>query len=122
MNRGSGGSKSRTEPLRPLLECPPEPERLIHRTYKRKREESSMEVERVGIVGCGLMGRGIAEICSRAGIPVTVREINQEVLDAGLGAVDLGEMLEKLVDVFSQARCFGKSVLFLDHYASKGKD
>ena len=46
-----------------------------------------MEVERVGIVGCGLMGRGIAEICSRAGIPVTVREINREVLEAGLGAV-----------------------------------
>ncbi len=56
-----------------------------------------MEVERVGIVGCGLMGRGIAEICSRAGIPVTVREINQEVLDAGLGAVraSLAKSLEK---------------------------
>ena len=56
-----------------------------------------MEVQRVGIVGCGLMGRGIAEICSRAGIPVTVREINQELLDKGLGAVrvSLAKSLEK---------------------------
>ena len=43
-------------------------------------------------------------------------------VDAGFGAVDLGEVLEKLVDVFSQTRCVGKSVPFLDHYASRGKD
>ena len=56
-----------------------------------------MQVERVGVVGCGLMGRGIAEICSRAGIPVMVREINQEVLDTGLGAVraSLAKSLER---------------------------
>jgi 3-hydroxybutyryl-CoA dehydrogenase len=61
-----------------------------------------MEVERVGLVGCGLMGRGIAEICARAGIPVTVREINQDVLDKGLGAVraSLARSLErKRIDV-----------------------
>ncbi len=56
-----------------------------------------MEVERVGLVGCGLMGRGISEICARAGIPVTVREINQDVLDKGLGAVraSLAKSLER---------------------------
>ena len=56
-----------------------------------------MEVQRVGLVGCGLMGRGIAEICARAGIPVTVREIDQDVLDKGLGAVraSLAKSLER---------------------------
>ncbi len=56
-----------------------------------------MDVGRVGLVGCGLMGRGIAEICARAGVPVTVREVNQEVLDKGLQAVraSLAKSLER---------------------------
>lgn len=40
-------------------------------------------IERVGVVGCGLMGSGIAEVCSRAGVDVVVREVNQDALDRG---------------------------------------
>jgi len=40
-------------------------------------------IERVGVVGCGLMGSGIAEVCARAGLDVIVREVNQGALDAG---------------------------------------
>ncbi|MFF3213404.1 3-hydroxybutyryl-CoA dehydrogenase [Streptomyces sp. NPDC002886] len=42
------------------------------------------DVERVGIVGCGLMGSGIAEVCARAGRDVVVVESNQRAADAGL--------------------------------------
>ncbi len=42
-----------------------------------------MEIERVGVVGCGLMGSGIAEVCGRAGLDVVVREVNEELLAAG---------------------------------------
>ena len=41
------------------------------------------QIERVGVVGCGLMGSGIAEVCARAGLDVIVREVNQGALDAG---------------------------------------
>ena len=41
------------------------------------------QIERVGVVGCGLMGSGIAEVCARAGLDVLVREVNQGALDAG---------------------------------------
>ena len=41
------------------------------------------QIERVGVVGCGLMGSGIAEVCARAGLDVMVREVNQGALDAG---------------------------------------
>jgi 3-hydroxybutyryl-CoA dehydrogenase len=41
------------------------------------------QIERVGVVGCGLMGSGIAEVCARAGLDVVVREVNQGALDAG---------------------------------------
>jgi 3-hydroxybutyryl-CoA dehydrogenase len=45
----------------------------------------NMNIETVGVVGCGLMGAGIVEVCARNGINVVVREINQEALHAGLG-------------------------------------
>ena len=40
-------------------------------------------IERVGVVGCGLMGSGIAEVCARAGLAVMVREVDAGALEAG---------------------------------------
>ncbi|MEU6772316.1 3-hydroxybutyryl-CoA dehydrogenase [Streptomyces sp. NPDC046759] len=41
------------------------------------------DIERVGVVGCGLMGAGIAEVCARAGLPVTVVERDAEAARSG---------------------------------------
>ena len=46
-----------------------------------------MEIEKVGVVGCGLMGSGITEVCARAGYSVVVREVNDELLQKGLGRI-----------------------------------
>ena len=46
-----------------------------------------MGIEKVGVLGCGLMGAGIAEICAKAGIETYVREVNDELLDKGLGRI-----------------------------------
>ncbi len=43
----------------------------------------SETIERVGVVGCGLMGSGIAEVCARAGLDVMVREVNEAAAEAG---------------------------------------
>ena len=43
-----------------------------------------MSIERVGVVGCGLMGSGIAEVCARAGLDVRVREVNAAAVEAGM--------------------------------------
>ena len=40
-------------------------------------------IERVGVVGCGLMGSGIAEVCARAGLDVMVREVTEQAAEAG---------------------------------------
>jgi 3-hydroxybutyryl-CoA dehydrogenase len=42
-----------------------------------------MSFERIGVVGCGLMGSGIAEVCARAGLDVMVREIDAAAAEAG---------------------------------------
>ena len=43
-----------------------------------------MEIKKVGVEGCGLMGSGIAEVCVRSGYDVVVAEVNQEFLDKGM--------------------------------------
>lgn len=47
-----------------------------------------MEIEKVGVLGCGLMGHGITQICAQAGWDVVVREVSQEKLDAGIGKIE----------------------------------
>jgi 3-hydroxybutyryl-CoA dehydrogenase len=41
------------------------------------------EISRIGVVGSGLMGSGIAEVCARAGLDVLVNEVNDDAADAG---------------------------------------
>jgi 3-hydroxybutyryl-CoA dehydrogenase len=47
-----------------------------------------MDLNTVGVVGCGLMGSGIAEVCARAGYHVVVREISEALLQGGLDRIE----------------------------------
>ena len=42
----------------------------------------------VGVVGCGLMGSGIAEVCARAGVDVVVREVDDEAVATGRARIE----------------------------------
>ena len=46
-----------------------------------------MEIKKVGVVGCGLMGSGISQVCAQAGYQVVVSEINEELLNKGLASI-----------------------------------
>lgn len=46
-----------------------------------------MAIQRIGIVGCGLMGAGIAQCAAEAGFEVRVKEVEQAFLDKGLGRI-----------------------------------
>jgi 3-hydroxybutyryl-CoA dehydrogenase len=47
-----------------------------------------MAIQSVGVVGCGLMGSGIAQVAAEAGYTVLVRELSEELLRKGLGRID----------------------------------
>jgi len=46
-----------------------------------------MSIQKVGVIGCGLMGSGIAQVCAQKGLPTLVREINDEALKKGLDRI-----------------------------------
>jgi 3-hydroxybutyryl-CoA dehydrogenase len=56
-----------------------------------------MAIEKVGVVGCGLMGSGIAQVAAQAGCDVIVREVSQELVDKGLKSIEknLARLVEK---------------------------
>jgi 3-hydroxybutyryl-CoA dehydrogenase len=47
-----------------------------------------MEIKKVGVVGCGFMGSGIAQVCAQSGYQVVVSEINDELLNNGLASIN----------------------------------
>ena len=49
-----------------------------------------MAIRNVGVLGCGLMGSGIAQVSAQAGFPTVVVEASQELLDRGLGGLRKG--------------------------------
>ena len=55
-----------------------------------------MAIEKVGVVGCGLMGSGIAQVAANAGFQVTVREVSPQLVEKGLQSID--KNLQRLVD------------------------
>jgi 3-hydroxybutyryl-CoA dehydrogenase len=47
-----------------------------------------MAIQKVGVIGCGLMGSGIVQVAAQAGFDVRVREVSDDFLAKGLGRID----------------------------------
>src|SRR6267154_2662768 len=59
-----------------------------------------MHIKKVGVLGCGLMGSGIAQVAAMAGFDVTVLEVEQKFLDKGFAGIEksLAKFAERPVD------------------------
>ena len=59
-----------------------------------------MEIRKIGVLGCGLMGSGIAQVSATAGLDVTVLEAEQKFLDKGFAGIEksLAKLAEKPAD------------------------
>ncbi len=59
-----------------------------------------MDIKKVGVLGCGLMGSGIAQVAATAGFDVTVLDVEQKLLDKGFAAIEksLAKFAERPVE------------------------
>jgi len=55
-----------------------------------------MPIQKVGVVGCGLMGSGIAQVAAQSGFPTLVREVNDALVEKGLKGIE--KNLDRLVE------------------------
>src|SRR6266849_2946188 len=72
------------------------PSSFIVRSRMSPAKGVDMKIKKVGVLGCGLMGSGIAQVAAQAGYPTVVREVEQKFLDKGLGGI--GKSLAKFVE------------------------
>jgi len=71
-----------------------------------------MEIKKVGVLGCGLMGSGIAQVCAQSGFDTIVREVNDELLQKGLDGIrkfatklaEKGQIKVTVEDIFRNLR------------------
>ena len=56
-----------------------------------------LDISKVGVLGCGLMGHGITQVAAQSGFEVVVREVDQDRLDGGIGRIEkqLARAVEK---------------------------
>ena len=47
-----------------------------------------MTMRKVGVLGAGLMGSGIAEVCAKAGYETVVREVSEDLVKKGLSRIE----------------------------------
>jgi 3-hydroxyacyl-CoA dehydrogenase len=62
-------------------------EREVSKVKGLAKDTPTREIRRVGVIGAGTMGGGIAMNFANAGIPVTIAEVKQEALDKGLAVI-----------------------------------
>ncbi|HKW57243.1 MAG TPA: 3-hydroxybutyryl-CoA dehydrogenase [Candidatus Acidoferrum sp.] len=70
-----------------------------------------MAIQKVGVVGCGLMGSGIAQVCAASGFTTVVREVSPELVDKGLKGIEknLARLVEKgTITAAAQAEIRGR--------------
>ena len=47
-----------------------------------------MEIRKVGVLGCGLMGAGIAQVAATAGFETVVKEVSDDLIAKGFGGIE----------------------------------
>ncbi len=84
-----------------------------------------LQISKVGVVGCGLMGHGIAQVTAQAGYDVVVRELDQATLDKGMAKIEkqLARAVEKgKLEQADADAARGRIELTLDYGAFAGCD
>jgi 3-hydroxybutyryl-CoA dehydrogenase len=58
-----------------------------HRQESERRDHMSTDIRKVGVIGAGQMGSGIAQVCAQAGVEVMLHDISEDRINAGLATI-----------------------------------
>src|SRR5215472_17415281 len=84
------------------------------------KEKYNVAIDKVAVLGCGLMGSGIAQVCAQAGREVTVIEVAEEYLNRGLGGIE--KQLARMVDKGKLTTAVRDDVLSKLHRSTRLED
>jgi 3-hydroxybutyryl-CoA dehydrogenase len=78
----------------------------------------AQQIEKVGVLGAGLMGHGIAQVAAQSGYQVVVRELDEQTLAKGIGRIEsqLARAVEKGRSTPEQADAVRARILGTVHY------
>ena len=62
---------------------------------------SESGIEKIGVVGIGVMGNGIAQVAAQSGFDTTVMDVSDEVLKRGMGIIE--KSLDRLVKAYEKS-------------------
>ena len=84
-----------------------------------------MSINKIGVIGAGQMGTGIAQVCALAGIDVALNDVSPERIAAGLAVIEsnLAKQVDRqLIDQAAQAAALGRIHPALDYEAMRDCD
>ncbi len=84
-----------------------------------------MSIQKVAVIGAGIMGNGIAQVCALAGLDVTLIDINQQALEKGLATLtgNLDRQLRKdVISAADKAGALARIQLSIDYAVLAGVD
>jgi len=84
-----------------------------------------MSINKIGVIGAGQMGTGIAQVCALAGIDVALNDVSPERIAAGLAVIEsnLAKQVDRqLIDQAAQAAALGRIQPALDYEAMRDCD
>ncbi|WOJ89077.1 3-hydroxybutyryl-CoA dehydrogenase [Methylocapsa polymorpha] len=84
-----------------------------------------MDINKIGVIGAGQMGTGIAEVCALAGIDVALNDISEERVNAGLGVIasHLARQVERQqIEPAARDAALGRIKPALDYDAFSDRD
>jgi 3-hydroxybutyryl-CoA dehydrogenase len=84
-----------------------------------------MSIQKVAVIGAGIMGNGIAQVCALAGLDVTLIDINQQALEKGLATLtgNLDRQLRKdVISAADKAGALARIQLSTDYAVLAGVD
>jgi 3-hydroxybutyryl-CoA dehydrogenase len=84
-----------------------------------------MSINKIGVIGAGQMGTGIAQVCALAGIDVALNDISQERIDAGIAVIEasLAKQVDRqLIDKAAKEAALGRIRPALDYEAMRDCD